>query len=209
MFNKVNAKEASISIEVSLSVLLASAVLILALGLFSQSLKAMAFNSNMTNFFKNNTAKTANTYIDKNPTANRVTVAQIPQGQNTLIVGDQGLKGMHSAAQRAIEQLASITTPLTKEQLTNLALQLTILGVSGTDFPNVELGKTFTSNGQKMSYLDLATKNGIIINYFKNTTTVGTQPYDWTNDNTIDGGDPTAGEQYRLANIDAIKAQIK
>lgn len=210
MFNKCKAKEASISIEVSLSVLLASAVLIIALGLFSENLKAMALNSNMTNFFKGNRAKTATTYMKTSAVNNRVMVAQIPAAENVGIVADQGLSGAHSAAQRIIIQLASSTTPLTQQQLTNLALQLTILGVSGTDVPNVELGKTFTSNGQTKTYRAIAIANSIVIDFANNTTTVGTgTSYDWTNNNVDSASDTTASEQSRLANIDAIKATIK
>lgn len=210
MFNKVKAREASISIEISLSVLLASAVLILALGLFSESLKAMALNSNMSNFFKGNKLKTANTYVDKTPTATKVTVAQVPQGQNVQIVADQGLSGAHNEAKRIIEQYASLTTPLTQAQLNNLALQLTIFGVSGTQAPYAELGSAqVTSNGQSMSYMEFAYKNGIDPDFIYGTTTVGANTYDWTNDYSGNGTRPDSSEQDRLANIDVIKTKIK
>lgn len=224
MFNKFRAKEASISIEVSLSVLLASAVLIIALGLFSENLKAMALSSNMTNFFKGNTAKTDNTYMDTNTNRinNRVTVAQVPTGQNTMIVADQGqtIEEIHNAAQQAIIALAQKPQPLTNNaDIINLAEQLTILAESGTTAQYQTLGETIP--GMSQTYNQLKNTNHIIIStagiiyYTQVKLTDGTtKNYSWGNSNTnpnysVNPADPNVSQTAEKANIDAIRTKFK
>lgn len=218
MFNKVKAKEASISIEVSLSVLLASAVLIIALGLFSENLKAMALNNNMTQYFlKGNRAKTANTYMDTNAVNNKVTVAQLPAAQNVGTVGDQGqtLESVHSSAQAMIESLAKAPQPLTMTQKINLAEALTKFGLSGSgkDFaPQVLAGGSVIVNGQSVPYTQLMSDNGINIYYTDFTTTVDGAPkdysWDYANQYSYATKDPNADPKIKLANLDIIHSRF-
>lgn len=222
MFNRFRARKASISIEVSLSVLLASAVLIIALGLFSENLRAMALSSNMTNFFKGNRAKTANTYMDTNPIENRVTVAQLPAAQNVGIVGDQGqtIESIHNAAQQAIIALAQKPQPLTDNaDIINLAEQLTILAESGTKIQYQTLGETIP--GMSMTYNQLKNTNHIVINTFGTPyytqvklTDGTTKNYPWgvpdTNSNyNINPADPNVSQTAEKANIEVIKTTFK
>lgn len=219
MFNKFRARKASISIEVSLSVLLASAVLIIALGLFSENLKAMALNSSMTNFFKGNRAKTANTYMDTNPVNNRVTVAQLPAAQNVGIVGDQGqtVDSIHNEAKATIEALAKLPQPLSGQQLIDLALALTLFGESGTEEGGNVLKKAFVE-GTNTSYKQLGKNNGINV-YFENGAqytdiSSRTSPIYWDsnagNENaSYDYTMDTKAPLQRVANLNGIRDCFK
>lgn len=217
MFNKFRARKASISIEVSLSVLLASAVLIIALGLFSENLKAMALNSSMTNFFKGNRAKTANTFMDSNAVNNRVTVAQLPAAQNVGIVGDQGqtVESEHSSAQATIEALAKLPQPLSGQQLIDLALALTLFGESGIHDGDTTLGEAKVA-GTDTTYSTLASNNHIIITFRDGSQETYIDSIDKSIDWSTNGGNDKANSSYRetlaekrIANLNGIRDCFK
>ena len=224
MSKSKRSRNAGITVEVSLSILLTLGVLFLTLGLFSNNLKSMVFNSNIRNFFnkQNSVSKTANLAWGNNPTATEVNVA---------ITGDQGLAAYHSEAIATIKALVEQATPLTAAQVTNLAEALTIKANSGQLAADGELYKTLSSESEginiskqyltatgktndKFLYYDLLTPNKvdgntIIIDNKNYKTRVilsnnTIKDYKWTNDNAT-----ATIEKSRIANVVVIKSSFK
>lgn len=119
---KLKSKKAGITIEIALSLALMVVVLFLVLGLFSNNLQAIAKNSGILNFFnkKNEISKTFNTadYQKVDPTQTQV---------NVQVVADQGLDFYLAKAQATVDQYKNATTPLSQQQIEDLARAITAL----------------------------------------------------------------------------------
>ena len=197
MFVKLGKKQGGITMEVVFSIVLGLAVLFLVLGLFSDNLKGMITQSNMSNMFNKNGEKTAFELQKTDPTGNQVTVAE------TQIAGEHGLSWYNDTAKSKIEELSKIS-PLTDAQKIDLAKWLTIYGNSGTTNATAEsLSMGRTSDGK--SYSQLAYENGIYVKWSSYTTIVGDKLYNWRNDITNSGSDASATEPIKIANIQKIE----
>lgn len=119
---KLKTKKAGITIEIALSLALMVVVLFLVLGLFSNNLQAIASHSGILNFFskKNEVAKTFSTadYQKVDPTQTQV---------NVQVVADQGLDFYLAKAQNTVDQAKNATTPLSQQQIEDLARAITAL----------------------------------------------------------------------------------
>lgn len=203
MYNKN--KRATVSIEMVLIGALSVVVLFLILGLFSSNLKEMIVNSNMNNFLKSNSKKTANTAL-----ANDATQTQI----NVQTVGSQGLSvaQFNQSAKSTIEMLAKLPE-LTSAQKINLAQALTLFAESDTNIPAFSLQRTFLQSNPSKSYQQLADESGISltieVGYY--TTTVNDQEYNWENDFSYCNNSTCPGEtnHKRISNLLFIKNTIK
>lgn len=202
-FNSSNKRRhAGITVEVSLSIVLALGVLFLSLGIFGNNLKNMMANSNMQNMFNraNSDSKTANSAWAKDSTSSQVNVA---------MVGDQGLQAYHDQAVATIKALAEKTTPLTPEEITNLAEALTVKAESG-EFAreNGELDSYLAKDNIYINglttYKDLRDKYDIKTNFSSYKTIANGQTYNWNND--------YIGEsdlQSRVGNIAIIRSTFR
>ena len=105
-----------VSIEIILSIALSVVALFFILGLFSDNLHTMATTGKLAQMNNNNETKTQ--FAEGNPTKTEI---------NVQLVGDQGTLAWYNAQAKAtIEQLGAKTTPLTSQELTDLARALTI-----------------------------------------------------------------------------------
>lgn len=202
MSNIKSSRKAAITVEISLSILLAIGVLFLALRLFSNNLKEMADNSGIHNMFQKNT--TASTF-GNDPTSTSVTVAKIPtQTQIPVeIVAEQGLSDYHKEAQDTIETLAAKASPLSAQDAVNLAQALTVFAESdaSTDVKPATL-LTGTKTANQISYQTLASNNHISFDFsYYYQTTVNGETYDWKNANSR-----AKDEKLRIENVKAIEA---
>lgn len=201
MFVKLGKKQGGITMEVVFSILLGLGVLFLVLGLFSDNLKGMITQSNMSNMFNNNGQKTAFELQKTDPTGNQINVAE------TQIAGEHGLSWYNETAKSKIEELSKIS-PLTDAQKIDLAKWLTIYGNSGTTNSTAEsLSMGRTSDGK--SYSQLAYENGIYIKWSSYTTIVGDNSYNWRNENTHTGiSESSTIESEKISNIKAIEGSF-
>lgn len=128
MFNRkfgLRRKRAGITVELLLAVVLAVVVLFLILGLFSNNLKHMVVNGNISRIFANNSAKTAYSSWGTNPTQTQV---------NVQTVADNGalIRQYLNKARAAIDNYKT-NLPTTIEQKEDLARQITIERVIGNN----------------------------------------------------------------------------
>lgn len=127
-------KAGGITVELLLAVILSVVVLFLILSLFSNNLKQMVVNSNISRMFANNSAKTANANWEANPTQTQVNVKQV----NVQIVADQGLDWYRKNAIDLITKYKNQKEPLSDAQIADLAEQITIAKICGVLDPNDE-----------------------------------------------------------------------
>lgn len=133
--NGINSRQAGVTVETTLSILLAVVVLFLILGLFSNNLKEMIANSNMSRLFVNNAnSKTVNQKWGVDPTKTQVDVK---------IVADQGLDYYLTQAQQTIAKYKA-TPPQNESEIEDLAKAATIAKiVNGTSGLSQEDEKLF------------------------------------------------------------------
>jgi hypothetical protein len=227
-----NKKMAGVTIEVTLSTLLALTVLFLILNMFSSNLRAMVANGGIQNMFNRDNSFEKTSYSKINSDRTQVKESQV----GVQIVGDQGsLAWWHQQAIDEIAKLANKPQPLSDSDRMNLALWLTIFAESGDKlYGNNALSNTYVS-GTNTSYNNLKNDNHIKIqfgNLFTNDkggydTTVtlndGTKiTYNWDSGTVINnlgeelktGQDnskpattqPGDSETERITNVQAIKA---
>ncbi len=116
-------KKAGITVEVTLSIVLAVLVLFLTLGLFSGNLKTLVENGGIQTLFDKDASADKIAYNPKegDPTATQV---------NVQVVAEQGLEWYLTQAQEAI-QMYKENPPTTQEQIEDLAKAATIAKILG------------------------------------------------------------------------------
>ena len=153
-------KNASITIEVSLSVALTVVVLFLVLGLFSDNLQTMAANSGIRNLFnrENEIAKTNPDSWGTSSTRTTVGVHDSTASQeNIQVVAEQGLDYYVAQAEATISKYLE-TPPTTAAQMEDLAKALTIAAINNRN-------KITELNGQTIDYTSIYKNYGIKVVY--------------------------------------------
>lgn len=167
--NYKNYKAAGVTIEVSLAMALGIVVLFLAIGIFSDNLKAMVAASGIQHLLNNDAQATK---VGGWGNTKPLTVANDPtQSQdNVQVVADQGLTlGQYIAnAQASINKY--LTTPPTNEaQMEDLAKALTILSVNAGTTSNIypDLRRQYVSISLNNGAVGTTTvkSSGKVINY--------------------------------------------
>lgn len=124
MFGMNRARQASLTVEISLTVVLASLTLIMILGLFSEQLRTMASDMSFKRLFSKNSAtgveKTAPVTYSQDPTASQI---------NVQVVAEQGLDTYYDAVQDRLNFLTDLKDPLTPAQQVNLAECVTLKSI--------------------------------------------------------------------------------
>lgn len=135
MINKADKngiKAGGVTVELLLAILLSVVVLFLILGLFSDNLKQMIVNSNISRVFANNSAKT--TYSNQNPDPTQTQ-------EEVQIVADHALDWYLKNAQDAIAGYLKIPpSMLVGAQLEDFAKQVTIakIGNISIDYKKID-----------------------------------------------------------------------
>jgi len=169
MLTNKHMKKAEVTLEEILFIALSIVVLVLILNLFGGNLQKLVQNSNMGRVWNKNNA-TAYQKMDTDPTKTQA---------NIQIVADQAeyLTQVHNNAAAAInnyirEQNESGGAALDDDQISNLALQLTIFAESGpTGQPSPQSLLYQTPNQYpSLSYYKFASDNGI---YIESAPTIG------------------------------------
>lgn len=139
MFNRkfgLRRKRAGITVELLLAVVLAVVVLFLILGLFSNNLKHMVVNGNISRIFANNSAKTAYSSWGANPTQTQV---------NVQTVADNGLDWYLDQAQAALTNYIA-NPPKNADETMDLAKWATILRLGGVLDENIRANFIIPNN---------------------------------------------------------------
>jgi hypothetical protein len=218
--NKKNRKRAGVTVEVTLSTLLALTVLFLILNMFTSNIKAMIANSGMQNMFNRDNSYEKTDF--KNVKTDRTQI-----GVQT--VGDQGsLAWWNKQAVDNIQKLSE-KSPLTDADKIDLARWLTIYAESGNLGGNEMLNQQMPNSTQTYSslqanYIKIQLGQSFIKSYLTQVTLGDGRSlfYNWdkenitnesnlvlytanqTNDNAS-SNPKTSTEQKRIANIEAIK----
>jgi hypothetical protein len=189
---KKGVKDAGVTIEVSLSIVLSIVVLFLILGLIGDNIKLMAANGGINNLFKGNTAKTKTDNWNVDLASNKVAVTEIP----VTTVADQGhtLEWYLDWAQETVDDAKSGKTALTNSQIEDLAKALTILSIDAGDDPQ--------------NYVAIANAHAINIELFKKDTETNTQfgktSVEFSSNNIISITYATASNAEKLTRVKEI-----
>lgn len=173
--NHRNFKVAAFTVEIGLSLALALVVLFSLLGLFSDSLSAMASKGGINNLFsKRPSMEQADSSWGRNPTASQV---------NVQIVADQGLtlNDYVNNAQATVDKYTK-NPPTTEAQIQDLAKAITILSVNAGSTSGICASlRTQYGISIKLNTYDLQTGNRIGL------TTVNGKTISYTATNNTDG----------------------